>query len=331
MNNVKSRKLNTRIKKFLLTGGLLSTVLFLSGCMRFDQETGAPQGFLSEIIYDFLILPLGQLLDIFADFLGNYGVAIIVFTILFRLILLPFTLKQQKGMIESQIKMQGIQPVTQEIQAEMKATDDTEEQQALQMELMEVYRENNVSLTGQLTGCLPLLLQMPIFVAMLQVLRRSEAIASSTFLSIHLGETSFILVAITGLVYLVQSRMMVANMPEEQQKSAGMTMYITPIMMIMIGISSPAGVALYWMISGVFTLIQQFFNQYYYKPRIKAKVEAEMGDTKTVKRKRKSTPKNISAEETDSKQKENQNRNRNRNAHKNQNRNAGKQQRNRKK
>src|SRR5699024_1088789 len=147
----------------------------------FDQETGAPQGFLSEIIYDFLILPLGQLLDLFADFLGNYGVAIIVFTILFRLILLPFTLKQQKGMIESKVKMQGIQPVTQEIQEEIKATDDPEEQQALQMELMQVYRENNVSLTGQLTGCLPLLLQMPIFVAMLQVLRRSEAIANSTF------------------------------------------------------------------------------------------------------------------------------------------------------
>ncbi len=329
MNNVKSRKLNTRVKKFLLTGGLLSTVLFLSGCMRFDQETGAPQGFLSEIIYDFLILPLGQLLDLFADFLGNYGVAIIVFTILFRLILLPFTLKQQKGMIESQVKMQGIQPVTQEIQEEIKATDDPEEQQALQMELMQVYRENNVSLTGQLTGCLPLLLQMPIFVAMLQVLRRSEAIANSTFLGIHLGETSIILVAVTGLIYFVQSRMMIANMPEEQQKSAGMTMYITPIMMIMISISSPAGVALYWMVSGVFTLVQQFFNQHYYKPRIEARVKAEMGDVKTVQRKRKSKPKNISAEETDAQQ--NKNRNRNANRNRNRNRNAGKQQRNRKK
>lgn len=277
MNNVKTRRLSTRFKKYVLTGGLLSAVLFLSGCMRFDQETGAPEGFLSEIIYDFLIVPLSQFLDILADFVGSYGVAIIVFTILFRLILLPFTLKQQKGMVETQIKTQGIQPITQDIQAEMKETDDPAEQQALQMELMEVYRENDIGIGSQLTGCLPLLLQMPIFVAMLQVLRRSNEIANSTFLGINLGDTSIVLAIVTGLIYLVQSRMMITNMPEEQQKSAGMTMYITPIMMIFIGISSPAGVAIYWMISGVFTLFQQLFNQYYYKPKIEAEEKREDG------------------------------------------------------
>src|SRR5699024_6599161 len=130
MDNVKTRRLSTRIKKYLLTGGLLTAVLFLSGCMRFDQETGGQPGFLSEIIYDFLIVPLTQFLDVLANFLGNYGIAIIVFSILFRLILLPLTLKQQKGMIEQQVKMQGVQPVTQEIQAEIKETDDPAEQQA---------------------------------------------------------------------------------------------------------------------------------------------------------------------------------------------------------
>lgn len=330
MKNVKTRKLSTRMKKYLLSGGLLTAVLFLSGCMRFDQETGAPQGTISEIIYSVLIVPLTGFLDILADFVGNYGIAIIIFTVLFRLVLLPLTLKQQRGMAEQQIKMQGVQPVTQEIQAEIKATDDPAEQQALQAEMMQIYRDNDVSIGGQVAGCLPLLLQMPIFIAMLQVLRSSEAIAQSTFLGLNLGEASIALAVATGLIYFIQSRMMIKAMPEEQQKSAGITMYISPIMMLMIGISSPAGVSLYWMISGFFSLFQQGFINFYYKPKIEAEVKDKMGDAKVIKRKNKSKPKTISAEETDSPASKSRTKNKNAGG-RNQKRNAGKQQRNRNK
>lgn len=324
MKNVKTRKLNTKIKKYMLTGTLLSAVLFLSGCMRFDQETGAPQGFLSEIVYDFLIIPLDQFLNFLGEFLGNYGLAIIVFTLLFRLILLPLTLRQQKGTIESQIKMSAIQPVTQEIQAELKATDDPQEQQALNMELMEIYRENDVNIGGQLSaGCLPLLLQMPIFVAMFQVLRRSNEIANASFMGMELGERSIILAVITGAIYLLQSRMMIKNMPEEQQATAGTTMYITPVMMFMFAVSGPAGIGLYWLVSGVFTIGQQLFNQLYYKPRIEANVREKMGPVKKIERKRRVRRDVTPTDEADSTIASNEDRNRNRN------RNAGKQQRNR--
>lgn len=324
MKNVKTRKLNTKIKKYMLTGTLLSAVLFLSGCMRFDQETGAPQGFLSEIVYDFLIIPLDQFLNFLGEFLGNYGLAIIVFTLLFRLILLPLTLRQQKGTIESQIKMSAIQPVTQEIQAELKATDDPQEQQALNMELMEIYRENDINIGGQLSaGCLPLLLQMPIFVAMFQVLRRSNEIANASFMGMELGERSIILAVITGAIYLLQSRMMIKNMPEEQQATAGTTMYITPVMMFMFAVSGPAGIGLYWLVSGVFTIGQQLFNQLYYKPRIEANVREKMGPVKKIERKRRVRRDVTPTDEADSTIASNEDRNRNRN------RNAGKQQRNR--
>jgi YidC/Oxa1 family membrane protein insertase len=324
MKNVKTRKLNTKIKKYMLTGTLLSAVLFLSGCMRFDQETGAPQGFLSEIVYDFLIIPLDQFLNFLGEFLGNYGLAIIVFTLLFRLILLPLTLRQQKGTIESQIKMSAIQPVTQEIQAELKATDDPQEQQALNMELMEIYRENDVNIGGQLSaGCLPLLLQMPIFVAMFQVLRRSNEIANASFMGMELGERSIILAVITGAIYLLQSRMMIKNMPEEQQATAGTTMYITPVMMFMFAVSGPAGIGLYWLVSGVFTIGQQLFNQLYYKPRIEANIREKLGPVKKIERKRRVRRDVTPTDEADSTIASNEDRNRNRN------RNAGKQQRNR--
>lgn len=326
MKNVKIRKISTRAKKFILSGGLLTAVLFLSGCMRFDQETGDPQGFLSEIVFDFLIIPLSQFLDILANVVGNYGLAIIVFTILFRLILLPMTFKQQRSMVENQIKMGAIQPITAEIQAEMKATDDQAEQQALNMELMDIYKENNVGIASQLSGCLPLLLQMPIFVAMFQVLRRSDAIASSSFLGINLGETSMVLAVVTGLIYFVQSRLMVKAMPEDQQKTAGTTMYITPVMMAFIGFSSPAGISLYWMMSGVFSLFQQLFNNYYYKPKIEAEIKEEVGDF-NVTRKRKPAQR-VTVKDNSSTATPKNAGNSNRNA-KNK-RNAGKQQRNRK-
>lgn len=322
MKNVNTRKISTRTKKFILSGGLLTTLLFLSGCMRFDQETGAPQGFLSEIVYDFLIIPLSSFLDVLANFVGSYGLAIIVFTILFRLILLPMTFKQQRSMVENQIKMGAVQPITAEIQAELKATEDPAEQQALNTELMEIYRENNISLGSQLSGCFPLLLQMPIFVAMFQVLRRSDEIANATFLGINLGETSMILAVATGLIYFLQSKLMVNAMPEEQQKTAGSTMYITPIMMAFIGFSSPAGISLYWMMSGVFSLGQQFFNNYYFKPKIEAEVKEEVGDLK-IERKKRTTVKTVNNTANAPNQNRPSNRNRN-------NRNAGKQQRNRK-
>ena len=96
-------------------------------------------------------------------------------------------------------------------------------------------------------------------------------------------------------------------------------------MMGMIGFSSPAGVSLYWAISGVFSLGQQFFNNYYYNPKIEAEVKEKLGDVEVIERKKKPlkdvTPKNnVQIHE---KKKPNQDRNRNRD------RNTGKQQRNR--
>ncbi|MDN6195614.1 MAG: membrane protein insertase YidC [Atopostipes suicloacalis] len=326
---MKKRKLKTRSKKYALMATLMTATLFLSGCMRFDLDTGAPQGFFSSLIHDFLIVPLEYALDFLGGTFGNYAIAIIVFTIIFRLILLPLTLRQQKGMIESQTKMGKIQPVVSEIQEEMKQADDPTEKQALNMELMQVYKENDVSLTGQLSsGCLPLLLQMPIFIAMIQVMRRSTALNNASLFGISLGERSILLAVLTAAIYFLQSKVMISAMPEEQQKTAGATMYVSPVMMLVIGISSPAGIALYWLISGVFTFLQQLFNTYYYKPKIEEKVQEEMGDIEVVERKRKPR-RDVSPDEDGNDQNSNNEQNNN-NRNRNRNRNAGRQQRNQK-
>src|SRR5699024_162759 len=134
-------------------------------------------------------------------------------------IIFPLNISQQKKTITQQIKMSGVKPVLDEIQAEMKATDDPQEKQELQNELVEVYRENDISLMGGI-GCLPLLIQLPIFTALYQAVSLSPEIKASTFLGISLGERSIILAILAGIVYYAQSVLMMAGMPEEQKKQS---------------------------------------------------------------------------------------------------------------
>ena len=104
--------------------------------------------------------PLGYLIEVIYNLVQNYGLAIILFTIVIKLVLLPLQIKSQKAMK----KQQKLQPVIAELQKKY-----ANDQQKLQQEMMKIYKENNVSMTG---GCLPLLIQMPILFALYRVIQR---------------------------------------------------------------------------------------------------------------------------------------------------------------
>ncbi len=104
--------------------------------------------------------PLGFIIRMIYDFVGNYGLAIILFTIIVKLILLPLQIKSQRAMK----RQQKVQPIIAELQKKY-----ANDQQRLQQEMMKVYKENNVSLSG---GCLPLLIQMPILIGLYRVIQR---------------------------------------------------------------------------------------------------------------------------------------------------------------
>ena len=110
---------------------------------------------------------LGHVLRVIFELVNNYGMAIIIFTIFVKLLLLPLTIKQTK----STKAMQDMQPKMQEIQAKYK--DKPEKQQ---QEIMKLYQEYKVN---PLAGCLPLLIQMPILIGLFTVLR--EPVASGVF------------------------------------------------------------------------------------------------------------------------------------------------------
>lgn len=111
-------------------------------------------------MWHYIVMALGWIIKTIYDLVQNYGVAIILFTIVMKLLLLPLNIKSQKAMK----KQQKIQPILVELQKKY-----ANDQQKLQQETMKLYKENNVSMVG---GCLPMLLQMPILIALYQAIQK---------------------------------------------------------------------------------------------------------------------------------------------------------------
>ncbi|MBE7035768.1 MAG: YidC/Oxa1 family membrane protein insertase [Ruminococcaceae bacterium] len=110
-------------------------------------------------IFDLINIPLGYLFRFLYQMLNNYGWTLVAFTVITKLILLPLTIKQQKSMS----KMQAIQPRLQELQKKYQY-----DQEKLNQETMKLYKDNNVSPMG---GCLPLLIQFPLLIALYNIIR----------------------------------------------------------------------------------------------------------------------------------------------------------------
>lgn len=254
-----------------MTGSLLSVMLFLSGCMSTDKQ-GNPKGF----IYEFLVVPTQDLILWLADtFNGSYGFAIIIITLIVRIIILPLNLSQSRKSLAQQERTAVIKPELDVIQAKQKAAQTNEEKAIAQQELMSLYKDNNMSMLGGI-GCLPLLIQMPIFTAMFQAIRLSTPIATSTFIGINLGTRNIPLAIAAGLIYLVQAYVSMIGISPEQKKQMKTMMYMNPIMILMFTISSPAGLGLYWLVGGFFGVFQTLLTNFYYKPKIQAEIAEEM-------------------------------------------------------
>ena len=138
-------------KRLTVVGLLTTMLLLLSGCVR-TTKSGRPYGF----VYDYMAKPMQHLMEWLAAHLGNnYGWAIIVIVVVVRSILLPVMFSQMKKSTIMQEKMSKVQPLIKELTEKQKAAKTPEEQAAVSQQMMALYRDNNISLTGGI-GCLPL-------------------------------------------------------------------------------------------------------------------------------------------------------------------------------
>lgn len=259
-----------KINRLFLSGLSLTTLLLLSGCVQTDKS-GNPTG----IIWNLLGQPMSYLIEFFAENQGlGFGLAIIIVTILVRLIILPLGIYQSKKAAYQSEKMNYIKPVLAPIQERMKNAISQEEQLAAQQELLATQKEYGVSMFGGI-GCLPMLIQMPFFSAIYFAARHTPGISEATFLGIDLGKSSIVLTAVAAILYYGQSLLMTVGMDEEQKKQMRTMSLVNPLMIGYFSLISPAGVTLYWVIGGVFGLFQQAITNFIIKPKIRKQVEEE--------------------------------------------------------
>ncbi len=110
-------------------------------------------------LFEIITIPLGYIIDFIYRLVENYGLSIIIFTIIIKLLLLPLNIKSQKAMR----KQQKIQPYLVELQKKY-----ANDQQKLQQEMMKLYKDNDVSMAG---GCLPMLIQLPVLIGLYRVIQ----------------------------------------------------------------------------------------------------------------------------------------------------------------
>lgn len=230
-----------------------------------------------EFITGIFAKPMGFLLAFLYNFIGNYGIAIIVFTVLVRLCLFPLYSSQ----VKHTVKMADMQPKMQALQRKY-----ANDKQTLNIKMMELYEEEKFN---PMRGCLPMVIQMPIIFGLFALLRTPLLYMSdntSIVMAVHesfmwISDLSqpdaWILPILAGLATFVSFSQTQAQQstPEGANPAQGMMVamkYFFPVMIFLMGRSFPAGLALYWFIGN---LIQIGQNQYLNRMRKKLKEQAE--------------------------------------------------------
>lgn len=255
--------MNYKVKILLVT---LAT-MFLSAC---SAQDGNSSGFFNT----YLVSPFADAIHLLADlFNGSYGLSIIVVTLIIRLILMPMMLKQTKKQQEMKEKMDQMKPELEAIQKKLKETKDQQEQLELQQEMFGLYKKHNVNPLSM--GCLPILIQMPILMGFYYAIKGSSEIATHSFLWFSLGQSDIWITAIAGIVYYLQFKVSMSNMPTEQQKQMKIMGLLSPIMIVMVSLNAPAALPLYWAVGGIFLMFQTLLARVLYKKPQSSEVAKE--------------------------------------------------------
>ncbi|NTU43032.1 MAG: membrane protein insertase YidC [Nitrospirales bacterium] len=227
-----------------------STYYVYAGPKEYDNLKAL--GFGLEHIVDFgffsiLARPLFWFLKILYSVFHNYGVAIIILTILVRIPFLPLIAKGQKSMR----KLQDIQPRMAEIREKYKS-----DPQRMQKEIMELYKTNKVNPMG---GCLPMVLQIPVFFALYKVLLISIELRGAPFMfwiqDLSTKDPYYILPVVMGATMVIQQKMTPSTMEPMQQKM----MMIMPVVFTFMFLSFPSGLVVYWLVNNLLSIGQQFY------------------------------------------------------------------------
>ncbi|WNF38859.1 membrane protein insertase YidC [Bacillaceae bacterium IKA-2] len=246
---------------------ILGLGIFLTGCgvttEPIDENT---TGFFSQ----YLVYPFSYLIKVIAEYFnGNYGVSIILMTILVRLCIMPMMLKQSKNQISLKEKMAVIQPEIDKIKKKYEGKNDKQIKEKIQQETIEVYSKFKLNPLSSL-GCLPMLIQLPILMGFYLAIMRTSEIGDHSFLWFSLGEANVLLALIAAVIYFLQFQ--TTQLGIETQQGQGMIKmmgYLSPILIGVFSLTLPAALPLYWTVGGIFLILQTFLSKYLYQSQPK--------------------------------------------------------------
>lgn len=206
--------------------------------------------------FEILAKPLLWLLEFFYGFVHNWGVAIIVLTIFIKMLFWPLTKKSYKSMEQ----MKRIAPLMQEVKA--KHADNKED---MSREMMQLYKTYNVN---PMSGCLPILIQLPVFIALYQALLHSNNLRHADFImylpftdmlwlsDLSVQDPFYITPLLMGVTMFLQQWMSPAVGDPMQRK----IMLFMPLIFTFMFLSFPSGLVLYWLVNNILSIAQQWWT-----------------------------------------------------------------------
>ncbi|WP_080875293.1 membrane protein insertase YidC [Oceanobacillus timonensis] len=251
----------TAFKKYRFIILVLLLIVVLAGC---GANTAPIDGSSTGIFDHYFVYPFSLLIKKIASlFQGNYGIAIVLITIIIRFVLMPFFIRQSKNSKDSQKKMTVMKPEMDQIQQKYKGKSSTEDQMSMQRELSELYKKHDFNPVKMAVGCLPMIIQMPILIGFYYAIMRTPEIAEQSFLWFSLGETDMLFIVFAVLIYYIQSRVSLIGLDEAQRKQMAIMSFVSPVMIAIVSFNVPAALPLYWTVSGLFMILQTLIIKKY--------------------------------------------------------------------
>ncbi len=233
----------------------------LPECSEFKITSGGYEGLWTSIF----VKPLAWLILTIGKFLQNYGFGLIIVSLLIRIVMIPIT---KKTAMQSE-NMKKAQPAIDKIEKKYKnkPKDDKDVMMQKTQETLAVYKKYNIN---PMSGCLFSFLQIPLFFAFLEAVNRVPALFEETFIGFHLGTTPIVAMTKGQYIYVILLIITIATTyfsfklnatatsPDQEKQMKFMTRF----MIIFIAIASfslPAGIAIYWNTTNLFTILQNLW------------------------------------------------------------------------
>lgn len=213
--------------------------------------------------FTFASKPLFQLLSWLHGIFGNWGWSIVALTLIIRVVLYPLT---YKGMVSMQ-KMKDISPKVKELQAKYKG-----DPQRMNAAVMDLYKKHGANPLG---GCLPMLLQIPVFFAIYRVLLNAVELQGASWMlwvdDLSRMDSTFILPILMGASMYYQQKLTPNNFTDPMQEKI---FKFLPIIFTFFFVTFPSGLVLYWFVNNLFSIAQQFIVNQQFKNAKEAEIAA---------------------------------------------------------